>query len=204
VYNSTLDETSFVVKNYLFAREELILIITDTLNVTTNVKIKAVNFSTKTIIVEGDYTSYSNIKLDAPFFVHGTPYATNKKLDKEVQYPIVYLLEIIKEQIPTNRDSKFESIPTLRLFFLDEANFNDWDTDKLYSDVVTPQRNYTDYVLSNIKNSKIFGLPTNVEITTYAKFGQFFDNKGVLNSIFNKTLSGVEMRLDLPIIKKCN
>jgi hypothetical protein len=198
IYDSILNTTIFYVDNYLYARDSLILLID-----TNEVKIRSVDYKIKTITVEGDYSTFTNVAIKAPYFLHGTPYATNKKLNKVTNYPLVYLLEIIKEQIPTNPDSAFETIPTIRLFFLDEANFSSWDTNQLYSNVVTPQRNYCDFVLNEIKKSKLFGTPTNAEITSYAKFGQYVDNKGVVNSIFDKTLSGVELKIDLPIVRNC-
>jgi hypothetical protein len=198
-YDNITNITTFYVSNYLYVRDDLSLIIDNT----NEEKIRSVDYTLKTIMVDNDYTTAKNLKITPPYFLHGTPYATNKELNKLTKYPIVYLLEILKEQIPTNVDSAFETIPTVRLFFLDEANFKSWDTNQLYSNVVTPQRNFCDYVFANIKNSKLFGLPSNVEITSYAKFGQYLDNKGSVNSLFDKTLSGVELKIDLPIFKKC-
>lgn len=156
--------------------------------------------------VRGEFPDAEYIILPDIFFTHGTPYAVNKELDNRVSYPIVYLLEIINEEIPSNLDSRFSSIPIVRLFFLDEANFMDWDTNELYSNVVEPQNVFATYVLEKIKESKRFGMPSQITKTAFPKFGVYTNNKGVENSLFNKTLSGVELRMVLPIVKPstCN
>jgi len=199
-YNITTDITTVTVRDTLYARERLIVLVNDI-----ETMIVSVDYTDNKIEFQGEIV-VTKIVLQTPFYIHGTPYAVNKQLDREVQYPFVYLLEILRETIPSELDSKFETIPTLRLFFLDEANFQDWDTDELYSNVVVPQRRYCDFFLKEIRKAfNKFGLPTNIEITSFAKFGEYVSEKGILNSYFNKTLSGVELRLDLPISKqKCS
>lgn len=193
-YDSPSNITSIEVADKLYAREYLNVLIDSVPNKILSVTGNVLTFSGEIIP--------TTISLIPPYFAHGTPYAVNVELDRHIEYPLVYLLEIVREEIPSDLDSRFETIPTLRLFFLDEANFKDWDTDELYSNVVALQRDYCNFVLKNIKKSKVFGLPTNIEITSFAKFGVYQNEKGVLNSLFNKQLSGVELRIDLPIVKR--
>lgn len=197
-YDVVLDISTITVKDYLFARPYLMLTIGGI-----EYRIETVDYSLSTMTVLGDVTLETVFTLPTPMFAHGTPYAINSKLDRGVTYPFVYLLEIIKEVVPDDLDSRYETIPAIRLFFLDEANFKDWDTDQLYSEVIIPQRAYVDYVFKQIRKSNLFGYPSNIELTTFAKFGQYQDtSKGVLNSLFNKQLSGVEISMNLPIVKK--
>ena len=86
----------------------------------------------------------------------------------------------------------------LGLFFLDVANYADWDTDQHYSNVIIPQSKLCDYFLANIRKyqGRIIGDRGGTQIL-HAKFGEYRDLKGHVNSIFNDRLSGVELSIDL-------
>jgi len=191
---------------YTFCKENDLLFARARLKVTINstqVEIFEVDHDDNTLTVLGDTANFKEILLPKPFFIHGTPYAVNKKLDlmkNSHSYPIIYLMEIVEENIP-QLDSAFSTIPKFRIFFLDEANFKDFDTEQLYSSTVLPQRIFCEEFYERTRRSKLFGLATNIKIVAYAKFGEYFNDKGVLNSIFNKNLSGVELKIDLPIRK---
>jgi hypothetical protein len=198
-FSANPDTVTLYVENTLFARQGTMI----NFDGIADWPIDSVNHSDNSIVVLTN-NAPATVSLTPPAFVHGTPYSINQQLDKEVSYPFVYLLEVIRERIP-EVDSRFATIPTLRLFFLDEANFRDWDSEELYSLAVTPQRIWCDYVLAKIRTSfRTFGSPANIEITSFSKFGQYTDSKGAVNSLFNKTLSGVELRMDLPFVAdKC-
>lgn len=224
-YDKASGKTSVVVDNYLFARDALDVAVnatfSDNSTTTLDSKIKSVDTATSTIVIEVDFFTLANpapfdpavdeeitlksigIELPRPMFRHGTPYAVNNEIDRDISYPLVYLLEILKERLPSSRDSAYETTPTIRLFFLDESDFRNLDTDALYSNVVVHQRNWMDYFLKKLRDERrLFDLPSAIEVYTFAKFGQYANNKGMINSIFNKELSGVELRMDLPIRRK--
>jgi len=77
-YDNVLNITTFYVDNYLFARDGLFLLIDNNLEV----KIKSVDYKLKTITVANDYSTFTKIEIKPPYFLHGTPYATNKQLNK--------------------------------------------------------------------------------------------------------------------------
>jgi hypothetical protein len=201
VWDSPTNVTTFTVNRMLFAREKVKVDVDSDI-----VPILEANYVAKTIKLQGDLTGAVSLKLVRPFFIHGTPYAVNQTLNKtksQDKYPLIFLLEIIREQIPSEQDSMFSSIPTVRLFFLDERN-KDWTTDQIYENVVNSQREYCNFVLDAMLKGKIFGRPSDIEIVSFAKFGEYIDLKGSLNSIFDAVLSGVELKLTLPIKKQCN
>lgn len=203
-YDSPNNITSFVVNRLLYLRD-FSKILVDSVEYS----VINVNYSNKSFDIIGNFQLATTLSVKKPYYTHGTPYMANVKLDsagkvRELTYPIVYLLEVLRESIPSNIDSSIATIPDIRLFFLDESNFKDNDTDGLYSKWVVGQRDFCDFVLASIRKSKLFDYPTQIEIYTFAKFGQYVTDKGSISSVFDKELSGVELRMSLPIRKICD
>lgn len=136
-------------------------------------------------------------------FFHGTTMAANgelSRLDDPAKVPMCYLHEVIREELggPTSRVSR----ANIRLFFLDVANYGDWNTDQHYEKVIRPMRNFSDYFRVELaKNNKNFRLE-NSTLYTHVKFG-FLNQRGQFESIFNSRLSGIEMQVEL-LISECN
>ena len=159
------------------------------------------------IEVVGEFNSPLLVTVPNPFFFHGTPYKTNTHisyLDAGQKFPMIYLYEIIEEELQNEESSGLYEIAELRLFFLDNANFAEWTTDQHYSEVITGQRKAAEEFKNKLNVYRLFDRPSFIKILNHANFGQFFDLKGHLQSIFNEYTSGVEMRLKLPIRKCCN
>jgi hypothetical protein len=140
------------------------------------------------------------VKLKIPFYFHGTPLATSNELnmiDWTAKYPLIYLMEVIQDDIQED-ESVNSRISTLRLFFLDQSNFNDWLTDDHYLDAINPMANLAEYVVSEMKKSSMIGLIGKYKLTYHANFNPIFTFKGHEKQLFNDHLSGVELRIDVP------
>lgn len=161
-------------------------------------EIISVDYGANSFVVSGDFSSASLVTFPTPFFFHGTPLATNShisRLKDDSMVPMVYLYEVIRENLGGPNSRMIES--SLRLFFLDVSNFQDWDTDEHYSLAIRPMRNLADYFIWSAKKQVgKMQAGDRSEIITHAKFGAV-NNKGHFQSIFNVHLSGVEVSIDL-------
>lgn len=164
-------------------------------------KILEVDYDSKNITVLGAPATANIFSMNPPFYFHGTPYATNahiSRLKDSEKVPMIYLLEILREEIQAE-DSVFESIAELRFFFLDVANFEAWSTDEHYAKVIRPQRNLVDAFIKQARQSKLFGEIGELMLVPHVKFGVYQSEKGHLNSLFNDRLSGIELKGSFPI-----
>lgn len=193
-------ETTITVGNVYHARTGLSCLIDGD-----SFKILQVDYDANTVKVEGAPATTKVFSMPVPFYFHGTPYATNahiSRLKDSQKVPMIYLLEIIREELQAE-DSGIETIADLRFFFLDVANFQDWDTDQHYSNVIRPMRNLMDAFVAQARISPLFAELPALDVVTHVKFGVYQSNKGHLNSLFNERLSGVELRGNFPFYKKC-
>ena len=142
-----------------------------------------------------------------PFYFHGTPILTNAHVsgakDKD-KVPMIYLYEILKEK-DLKENSRIERESDLRLFFLDNANFGEWDTEDHYSKRLLGINNLVDEFISAArKYSCCFYLyETDFTRINHVNWGVWEDNKGHTRTLFDDELTGVEVSFTLPL-KKCN
>jgi hypothetical protein len=146
------------------------------------------------------------VEIAAPNYFHGTRPATNEELaeieDVSDKMPMVYLFEVISESFSNDEEERIERESTLRLFFLGGANFDNWYTDDHYKYAIVPMRNLVFQFINAVNADQCtFADFDNYTLINHAKFGVFTDNNGHTNRFFNEDLSGVEMRVTLPVFK---
>lgn len=138
-------------------------------------------------------------------YYHGTVIATKSELDKKQlsvdKFPMVYLLEVLEDNFNNEEDSRIDRNSNLRLFFLSETAGNDWSTDNHYDYSIKPMRNMVYNFINYINNSNKIGKFDTYKAINHAKFGVYTADKGHTRRVFNDDLSGVELKIDLPIIK---
>lgn len=144
-------------------------------------------------------------------FFPGTPKSVNAELAKtmESQMPIVWLMEIMQEKVSYNNAKPYIR-PLARLFFLDDADFRNWTNEGHLEEAVRPMRNYADRMIRCMIRSNDFGEPTTDPVfINQARFGLSFnqpktqDNFSHQTNLFSEQVSGVELRLEIPVMRKC-
>jgi len=162
--------------------------------------------------VSANLLNPSLVIIPKPIWFIGSPLSVNKKIDEiptqEYKVPMVWLYEVIRERRMQSPDSTLEREADIRLFFLDEADFSTWETSTnqtdYYTKVIDGMDRFAEYMKENMYNNANFGLFTEYQITAFAKFGVYTNDKGVTSSVFNEQLSGVELSMTLPINKILN
>lgn len=167
----------------------------------------AIDYNTNTITVAGVYVSPSSFSLNSPFYFHGTPIATNNHISQaqaNQKYPMIYLYEIFQE-VDQDIYSNIDWTANIRLFFLDQSNFEDWSTDDHYTYVINGQNNLVDAFIAQINKSHLFKQDEETYTrTNHANFGVFVENQGHTTRFFDDYLSGVQVQFTLNVRKCCN
>lgn len=194
--------TTIVVNNLFHARKGMPIFVDNNETV-----IVDVNYDTNTIVVSGVYTLLSSFTLNSPFYFHGTPIATNNHIsqaESSDKYPMIYLYEIFQE-VDQDLYSNLDWTSNIRLFFLDQSNFEDWTTDDHYTFVINGLNNLVDAFISQINESNLFKQDEETYTrTNHANFGVFVENQGHTTRFFDDYLSGVQVQFTLNVRKCCN
>lgn len=175
------------------------------------VKVKSVSNEGQKIIevklLEGTYSAPQVLVLPDPVFFHGTVRMINNEVSQIRQSrkktPLVYLADYrnINTNEPTNR-IKYEA--PLRLFFLDEANYNDWTSDDYYPEVIEPMEALAKaFKKVAKKNEQIVDTTEGFGETPVIKFANT-DRNGHISKLFTDDLSGYGLDFDLKVINSEN
>jgi hypothetical protein len=153
----------------------------------------------------------TEVTLDALKYYHGTVIATKQELKKKElssdKFPMAYLLEVLKDDFKNKDDSRIDRVSPLRLFFLSETDENNWTTEEHYEFSIKPMRNLVYRFISHLNGSSTIGEFDDWSAENHAKFGVYISSKGGhTQRVFDDKLSGVELRINLPILKSrvCN
>lgn len=148
----------------------------------------------------------TELTLDALKYYHGTVIATKEELDKKElssdKFPMAFLLEVLEDDFDNREGSRIDRNSQFRLFFLSETDENNWNTQEHYEFSIKPMRNLFYKFINHLDGSNLIGEFNSYKAINHAKFGVFVSSKGGhTQRIFNDKLSGVELRIDLPILK---
>jgi len=141
-----------------------------------------------------------------PFFFHGTIKQTSVELgkvdDSANKTPMVYNLEIFREKFkdPTESPTEFEA--ELRLFFLTQAQFEDWNTNDFYTDAIKPMKELAKIFFEKLETFRGIGFIEDRDFISHTKFGVFVSEKGYETLLFADKLSGVEVRMIVPVLNQ--
>lgn len=192
------EETTFTVENMLHIREGI-----DVYVGSTEVRKTVLRYddTARTFVVEdltGDLENAKFIRVETPFFFHGTPAATASqiaRLQDSSKVPMIYLMEVVNER---GEQYGIGLRASMRLFFLDVANHEDWTTDQHYSSVIDRMRRLMSRFLDNLGDNVIY-FPElyGFTLTNHVKFGVYRNNQGHIKSLFNDRLSGCEALADV-------
>jgi len=157
--------------------------------------------------VAGLVASPQNYTVPNPFYFHGTPMATNDQIHGKRdanKVPMVYLYEILRER-DMNIDSRVVRESDLRLFFLDNADYSDWETDDHYSKRLVGLNNLVDFFIEAGRADRccFYLYETTFTRINHVKWGVWKNNAGHEKRLFDDNLTGVELSFTLPL-RNCN
>lgn len=158
------------------------------------------------IEVTGSIASATKAIIPNPFYFHGTPIATQSHishLDEGDVLPMVYLYEIIRER-EFGINSSIDRDADIRLFFVDNANAEDWLTDDHYSKRLVGLNKLVDAFIQALRKSTCAFLMYDEEIEriNHADWGRFSADKGHTKRLLNNYTTAVELSTTLRIKRK--
>lgn len=139
-----------------------------------------------------------------PIFLFGTKINANNEYklkgpDSRLKLPLCWLVESISETEYSIKESK-ERDSSVRFYFLDDNNPNQYLTNDYRLNVVAPMIALKDEVKRVIESNVLFELPNSYSIRTITRFGTE-QEQGAFENILDENLSGVELSVTLPIYK---
>lgn len=170
--------------------------------------VASIDFCTNSFTVQADLTGIevTEIQLDNPFFVWGTPLQAQTEISNTFsnKYPLIYLKEIIREK-QMDVFSGIDRESEIKIFFLDEMNKADWHTREFYSELLVSLNNWVDYVISQLlSNTSFYTDETVFERVNHSDFGvKIVSSQGHIQSLFSDFLSAVELGFTLKIKRGC-
>lgn len=158
------------------------------------------------IEVEGAVVDPLLYTVPNPFYFHGTPIMTNNHINgmrEDQKVPMIYLYEIIREK-DKGIDSAIVRESDLLLFFLDSANFSEWETEDHYSQRLKGLNNLVDEFRDQARDYRCCFYLEETEFTriNHVNWGVWRTNAGHERRIFDDDLTGVELNFTLPL-RKC-
>lgn len=123
--------------------------------------------------------------------------------DSRLKLPLVWIVENVTEEEYGLMQS-LERRSDIRVYFLDDNNPKQYATLDYRRNVVTPMLGLKDSFIDAVKGNRLFDTLDSWRIRPITRLGNE-DEKGVFENILSENLSGVELRITLPIFKlNCN
>lgn len=172
----------------------------------TDFTVTAVNYDTD-VITLADATGFTgNMVLQKPYFFVGTPMATNAEWKKAssnefLKTPFIWMVEPTPERFDYSGAS-IERESDIRLEFLDSNNVTDWITKQTHDFKLQSLYNMYEEFVNAIEANPIFQTDLFVAATVrnLTKFGTE-SASGFESNIIDANLTGLDVRMTLPIIK---
>lgn len=158
--------------------------------------------------------------LYVPKFYHGTIKATEVDLNKKVnnnlltsdKLPMIWLHEPIEEIISPNEDEPIERKSNCDLYFLNDANFAQWNNDQHYKYAIKPMRRLFMALYDSMKYSGFinYDLIKNYRIIDLPRFGSYAISSNKSNqtgpasesTIFAQyNMSGTKVGIQIPWLR---
>lgn len=134
--------------------------------------------------------------------MHGTILQGNEQLDQmkksTEKFPLIFMHEITREKINSNKKDLYERESDIELFFLCEADFQKWSVEQHYKLAIEPMRELCNEFIKECAESGRIGKLDSFEIFEHARFGVYYSDSGHEKKIFNDNLSGVQLKITLP------
>ena len=143
-----------------------------------------------------------------PYFYYGDPVDMNNEInaggvDIDAKYPAVIMFEVQREKFFKDRSALYDSESSLRLFFMDQANYKDSSIDELYS-VLDRMKELAIEFINQLDITKgVYIQDAEYIISNYSKWGVKIirDRRTSSETLFDNNLTGVELAIDVPLSK---
>lgn len=167
-------------------------------------KIQSIVIDTSITVTGASLPSVSSFSIPAPKYYYGTVIDTTNVLTGVVKAnlitPMVYCYEPIKDRFFTG-DTPIDRESELKLFFLEQGDFETWKTDDFLNMAIKQMRSLAYRFIDEVcQDSKIVNKPEDFDLINRAKMKLKNTDKAGSN-LFNHTLSGVEMSVILSILR---
>lgn len=165
--------------------------------------INSVDPFTNTVILRGvPLVVTSFIIYPVKFFYGNIRETANELKDYEQsrdKTPMLYMYEEFKERFNEDPETNIERESDLRLFFLTQADFQDWQRQDFQDGAVMPMRRLTERFIEELRNAKRVTQLTSYETITKTRFGVFVNDKGIDSAYWADNLSGIELRITIEL-----
>lgn len=151
----------------------------------------------------GDFT------LRNPLFLIGTPRMTQEELSQRKseldRHPFIWLLEVFASRFPTDPINPISNYAPVTLFFLDSSDNDMWLNSDHREQIIRPMKGLIDSFIQASKDSKLiqrdFIGSKDVSVIDRVRYGKYEQNKGHTAQLLGEKLSGVEIRIEFPILE---
>jgi hypothetical protein len=193
--------TTLVLENSYHLRERMQLNIDGA-----DYSVVSVDTETNTAIIDGVLVSASTYTVPNPFFFHGTNYLIGLEFDikEDADKLPMFYMESLTREVWGDDDSQYITTPDFRFVLADWANYADWLADEFVDKRLAGLRKLAGAIREHALDYTKFGSIDRFDIEQYYKLGRIKDKSGAVDGLFNHTLSGVSMRVTIPIFKCCN
>lgn len=155
-----------------------------------------------------DLTTASEWQSLQPYFYYGDPVDMNNEInaggaDMDAKYPAVIMFEVQRERFYKDKSVLYDSESSLRLFFMDQANYEDSSINELYS-VVDRMKELAIEFINQLDITKgVYIQDSEYVITNHSKWGVKLirDRRTASETLFDNNLTGVELQIDVPLSK---
>jgi len=155
-----------------------------------------------------DLTTASEWQSLQPYFYYGDPVDMNNEInaggaDMDAKYPAVIMFEVQRERFYKDKSVLYDSESSLRLFFMDQANYEDSSINELYS-VVDRMKELAIEFINQLDITKgVYIQDSEYVISNHSKWGVKLirDRRTASETLFDNNLTGVELQIDVPLSK---
>ena len=155
-----------------------------------------------------DLLSATEWKSLQPYFYYGDPIDIDNEINRgttdiDTKYPAVIMFEVQRERFYKDRSNLIGSEPTLRLFFMDQENYEDSSIDDLYSTVDRMKNLSLEFINQLDLTPHVYIQDSEYSINNHSKWGVkvIRDRRTSSETIFDNNLTGVELVIDVPLAK---
>jgi hypothetical protein len=155
-----------------------------------------------------DLTTATEWQSSQPYFYYGDPVDINNEINRgttdiDTKYPAVIMFEVQREKFYNDQSNLIGSEPTVRLFFMDQENYEDSSIDDLYSTVDRMKNLSIEFIKQLDLTKGVYIQDSEYTISNHSKWGVkvIKDRRTSSETIFDNNLTGVELVIDVPLSK---